>query len=453
MNVSSESNVAENNVIMVGAGLVGSLLSAYLQRRGNQVTLIEKRPDLRQAGNIGGRSINLALSNRGWKALKEIGVEKEVKEIAIPMKGRMIHNGDGELTFQPYGNEGQAIYSVSRGGLNEMLINKAEKEGVQIHFNVDCEAIDFDKGVVFTQNYKTNTHQTFKGEAIIGTDGAFSAVRESLMKSGRFNYIQQYIEHGYKELCMPATSEGNFALDPSALHIWPRGQFMLIALPNLDRSFTCTLFLPFKGAKSFAALNSEEQIKAFFAATFPDALPLMPTLLEDYADNPTSSLVTIRCFPWANGKSLILGDASHAIVPFYGQGMNSGFEDCYLFNKVIDEFDSDWHRIFEAFQKIRKPDVEAIADLALQNFIEMRDLVADHHFLLRKKIERKLHELYPDKWIPLYSMVTFSDMGYADAMEIGKKQSSIMDEVMMQSGIENDWENLNFEQIVKKLAN
>lgn len=440
------------NIIMVGAGLVGSLLSIYLQKRGNQVTLVEKRPDMRLAGSIGGRSINLALSNRGWRALKATGVAAQVEKLAIPMKGRMMHDPEGKLTFQPYGKEGQAIFSVSRAGLNQLLMNEAEQCGVNIYFNQDCESINFEETIVFAKNNKNKTTQAFKGDVIIGTDGAFSVVRETIMKSGRFNYSQSYIDHGYKELSIPPTKKTAFALEPNSLHIWPRGRFMLIALPNADRSFTCTLFLPFEGEDSFSALKSEKAIMDFFRSTFPDALPLMPALLDDYFRNPTSSLVTVKCYPWVKGNTLILGDASHAIVPFYGQGMNSGFEDCYLLNKMIDTHRGNWKEILARFQAVRKPDTDAIADLAIQNFLEMRDKVADENFLLRKRIEGRLNELYPQKWIPLYSMVTFSDIGYARAMAVGKRQEAIMDEVMTKKNIRDTWQQLDFDEIVQKLT-
>lgn len=442
---------SEKNIIMVGAGLVGSLLSLYLQKRGNKVTLLEKRPDMRLVGNTGGRSINLALSNRGWKALKETGVAAAVEKLAIPMKGRMMHDTLGNLTFQPYGREGQAIYSVSRGGLNQLLLNEAEKSGVHIYFNQDCENVNFEETIVLTKNSKNQLTQAFKGDVIIGADGAFSMVRETIMKSGRFNYSQSYIEHGYKELSIPPTKAKDFALEPNALHIWPRGRFMLIALPNEDRSFTCTLFLPFEGKDSFSSIRSADDITGFFQSTFPDALPMMPSLVEDYFQNPTASLVTIRCYPWVKKNTLILGDASHAIVPFYGQGMNSGFEDCYLLNKMIDLCEGDWQEIITRFQATRKPDTDAIADLAIQNFLEMRDKVADENFLLRKQIESKLHELYPQKWIPLYSLVTFSDTGYANALAMGKKQEAIMDKVMARENIRENWQHLDFEEIVQNL--
>ena len=440
------------SIVMVGAGLVGSLLSIYLRHKGNKVVLLEKRPDMRLAGNIGGRSINLALSNRGWKALRDTGVAGEVEKLAIPMSGRMMHDPQGNLTFQPYGKEGQAIYSVSRGGLNQLLLDEAEKSGVDIYFNHDCEHVNFEETIIQAKNTENDTSRAFKGDVIIGADGAFSAVRESIMKSSRFNYSQSYIDHGYKELTIPPTKEKDFALDPNALHIWPRGQFMLIALPNEDRSFTCTLFLPFEGRDSFSALKSENAVTNFFTSTFPDVLPIMPSLREDFFQNPTSSLVTVKCYPWVKNNTLILGDASHAIVPFYGQGMNSGFEDCYLLNKMIDSCNGNWQDILPRFQTERKPDADAIADLAIQNFLEMRDKVADERFLLRKKIEGKLNELYPEKWIPLYSMVTFSDIRYADALAIGKRQEAIMDEVMTQKDIKHVWEQLDYDKIVEKLT-
>lgn len=435
---------------IVGAGLVGSLMGIYLAKRGYTVNVFEGRPDMRAANLAGGRSINLALSNRGWLPLKEVGLEATVEKMVIPMRGRMMHDQEGFLTFQPYGREGQAINSISRGGLNEVLINEAEKNGVKFYFGHKCVGTNFDESILFFE--KDGKRGKYQADVIIGADGAFSVVRRLMQRTDRFNYSQHYIEHGYKELSIPAALNGGFQIEKNALHIWPRGKFMLIALPNQDASFTCTLFFPFEGETSFASLDTDEKIKSFFQTTFPDAVELMPSLMKDYHRNPTSSLVTVKSYPWVKNRTLIIGDASHAIVPFYGQGMNSGFEDCRVLNQMLDDYDDNWDKLLPAYQKLRKPDADAISNLALQNFIEMRDLVADDKFLLRKQIEAKLSDLYPQKWIPLYSMVTFKEqMRYSEALEMGKKQKAIMDKVMAQNNIHKNWESLDFESIVNQL--
>ena len=291
-----------------------------------------------------------------------------------------------------------------------------------------------------------------KYDAIVGADGAFSAVRHAMQFTDRFDFSQDFIDHGYKELQIPAGNAGTFKLEKNALHIWPRESFMLIALPNPDGSFTCTLFFPFDGELSFNSLQSDEAIHSFFEKNFPDAMTLMPELINDFKTNATSSLVTMKCYPWVRNKTLLIGDAAHAIVPFYGQGMNSGFEDCRILNQLLNEHHDDWEKAILDFQQQRKADTDAIAQLALDNFIEMRDLVADAEFLLRKKIEAKLHELYPEQWIPLYSMVTFhDDIRYSEALRIGTKQKKIMDEVMQKPNIESTWEHLDFEQLVRQL--
>jgi kynurenine 3-monooxygenase len=453
-----------SKVTLVGAGLVGSLLSIFLAKKGHQVEVFERRPDYRKIGALGGRSINLALSDRGWRALKEAGIEQTIKDIALPMRGRMMHDVEGNLTFQSYGKESQAIYSVSRAILNETLMDVAEKEhNVKFNFNQRCEDVDIKEAKVTFENEekgKNNERQTIKSDIIIGSDGAFSAVRGHMQRMPLFNYTQHYLPHGYKELHIPANEDGSHKLAPDALHIWPRHSFMLIALPNTDGSFTCTLFLPFesdKGSKeAFEKLNTDKEIMEFFETHFADTIPLMPTLLEDFKQNPTSSLVTIRCSPWAyEGNVCLVGDASHAIVPFYGQGMNSGFEDCFYFNEFMEKHSSNeeinWKEMFKEFQEERIPNTNAIADLAIQNFIEMRDRVADPEFLLRKKIEAKLYEKFPTRWIPQYTMVTFSHLPYSYALNTGKKQEQIMNEIMKKENIETTWENLNWEEIVEKL--
>ncbi len=440
------------NIAIAGAGLVGSLLSIYLAKRGYRVTVFERRGDMRTSSVEAGRSINLALSNRGIKALEEVGLAEELRKVAIPMHGRTMHDLQGNLSFLPYGKQGQFINSISRSGLNMVLMTAAEEAGVKINFQCGVTKIDWQTGTLWHATPSgSEAQQQF--DWIMGGDGAFSVVRNELMKSYRFNYSQEYIEHGYKELTIPAGPDGSFQLEKNALHIWPRESYMLIALPNPDGTFTCTLFFPHEGNISFASLQKKEEAQRFFQQVFPDALKLMPTFLEDWHNNPASSLVTVKCLPWYRGKAVVLGDAAHAIVPFFGQGMNAGFEDCRIFNQLLNEYNDDWESMLPRFQELRKPDADAIAQLALDNFVEMRDLVADADFLLRKKIEAKLHELYPDRWIPLYSMVTFhEDMRYSDAYRTGQRQKAIMDKVMKQPGIETGWPQLNFADIVSQLA-
>jgi kynurenine 3-monooxygenase len=440
------------HIAIVGAGLVGSLLSIYLAKRGYKVSVFERRGDMRKGTGDAGRSINLALSNRGIRALEEVGLAEILKGVVIPMHGRMMHDVKGNLSYLAYGKTGQYINSISRSGLNMVLMDEAEKHGVNLFFNHRCTQIDFDNTSLTLQAMGAASSQTFDFDVIVGADGAFSAVRSFMQVTDRFNYSQYYIDHGYKEMHIPAGKNGEFLLEKNALHIWPRESFMMIALPNPDATFTCTLFFPFEGATSFNALKTRDDVEKFITNTFPDALALNPKLVDDYFSNPTSSLVTVKCYPWIRNKTLLIGDAAHAVVPFYGQGMNAGFEDCRILNSLLGKFNDDWDKVLPEFQSSRKPDADAIAELALDNFIEMRDLVADPEFLLRKKIEAKLHELYPDRWIPQYSMVTFNDnIRYSEARRTGQKQKVIMDEVMKQEGIEQYWQQLNFEKIVSQL--
>ena len=444
-------SVKNQSIAIVGAGLVGSLLSIYLSKRGYKISVFERRADMRKQAMDGGRSINLALSNRGIRALDEIGLANVIKQTAVPMHGRMMHDLQGKLTFQPYGKQGQFINSVSRGDLNKALMTEAEKSGVEFFFDHRVEKMNLVNTILTTVNSRQSTVDK-KFDLIIGSDGAFSAVRAALQFTDRFDYSQDYIDHGYKELHIPAGAEGSFQLEKNALHIWPRESFMMIALPNQDGSFTCTLFFPFEGAPSFSKLKTDNDIVEFLKTTFPDACKLMPDALKDFKTNPTSSLVTVKCFPWVRNKTLLIGDAAHAIVPFFGQGMNAGFEDCRILNQLLDQHQDNWNNVLPEFQQLRKPDADAIAKLALDNFIEMRDLVADADFLLRKKIEAKLHELFPDTWVPLYSMVTFQDhIRYSDAYATGQKQRKIMDEVMKIPDVEREWSSLDFEEIVNKL--
>jgi kynurenine 3-monooxygenase len=432
----------EKKAIIVGAGLVGSLWAILLAKRGYQIDVYERRPDMRRKGYSGGRSINLAMSVRGWKGIEQAGIKSLIEPHAIPMYGRMIHNQEGGLAYQAYGKEDQAIYSVSRGGLNlELLKIAGEYPNVNMHFEQGCRDVDLETNTLVFEDAQSGSQREAQAPLVFATDGAFSAVRNSLMKTSRFDYSQQYLSHGYKELTIPAAADGGFRMEKNALHIWPRHQFMLIALPNADGSFTCTLFLAFEGERSFANLQSDKDVAAFFERYFPDAMAMMPTLLDDFRDNPTSSLVTVRCSPWEYEKRmLLLGDAAHAIVPFYGQGMNAGFEDCTLLDEMADTHSENWEQIFETFNRERVKDANAIADLALRNFIEMRDLVADPQFLLKKKIAAFLHEKYGDDFLPSYSMVSFSNIPYNVALKAADEQDRLLDQILRIEGIESNWD-------------
>lgn len=439
----------KKEVVIIGAGLVGSLLSIYMTKRGYKVSLYERRGDMRKEEVEAGRSINLALSDRGIKALKEVGIADEVLQIAIPMHGRHIHNINGGHAFQPYGKEGQYINSVSRRELNCKLMDLAERQGVTIHFDSRCKEINWSKNeVIFSIN---NHDKIIPFDLLFGSDGAFSAARLShMLTHNKFEYQQYYIDCGYKELSIPAGPNGEFLLEKNALHIWPRKEYMLIALPNLEGTFTGTLFFPFEGEQSFEKLTTEDTVEKFFATTFPDVVPLIPDLTKQFFHNPTSALVTVKCFPWIReDKFSLIGDAAHAIVPFFGQGMNAGFEDCSVLDQLMNEHDQNWTTILKEFQSLRKPDADAIADLAVNNFTEMRARTADPKFLLQKKIEAKLHEHYPDKWIPAYSQVTFSPhIRYSEALQNSQRQEAIMQEIMQQPGIEQNWDSEEVEKVI-----
>lgn len=445
----------QKNITVVGAGLVGSLVSIYLAKRGHKVQIFERRPDMRKESIIAGRSINLALSDRGWRGLEGVGIADEIKKIAIPMYGRAIHLKDGSSTYQPYGKESQAIYSVSRGGINMKLMDLAEQQpNVSIHFNERCDKVDRKNNTVTFYNASKDTEQQIKSDLVFGADGAFSAVRTNIqLHSDRFDYQQFYIDCGYKELVIPPGKNGEHLIEKNCLHIWPRGSFMMIALPNMDGSFTCTLFFQMDGPLSFNSIKTDADVMQFFKEQFPDAIPLMPTLLHDWNTNPTSSLVTVKCKPWVfDDRIALIGDAAHAIVPFFGQGMNCGFEDCVVLNKLIDKHGDINAACLHEYETLRKPDGDAIADLAIANFIEMRDKTADKTFLLQKKIEAHFNTKHPEKWIPLYSMVTYSpDIRYSDALSNGIKQQAIMDKIMAMPNIEDKWDSEEVEKAILNL--
>ena len=431
------------SAIIIGAGLVGSLWAVYLSRAGYKVTIYERRSDIRKAEISAGKSINLALSTRGWKALDTVGVGDEIREIAIPMFGRTMHDLEGNLTYQPYGKEGEAIYSVSRGGVNARMMDIAEKFGkAEIHYNVECIDADTKNGIVHMKRKSNGEVFEAKADVVFAADGAFSAVRyHAFQKLDRFNFSQNFIADGYRELLLPALPNGDYPMDKNALHIWPRGRFMLIALANEDGSFTCTLFMPHEGGENaFDKVNTKEEVDSFFKTTFPDFHEMMPNVADAWEDHPLSSLAIMRSFPWHDGKIALMGDAAHATVPFYGQGMNGGFEDCSVMWELMQKHNENWDKVFEEYSVMRKPDGDALQDLSLYNYHVMRDFVADPKFLLQKKIEAKFAKLYPEKWMPLYSMVTFSNIRYSVALETGNRQDKIMKEVLELPNIEANWD-------------
>jgi kynurenine 3-monooxygenase len=433
----------KKEMVIIGAGLVGSLLSIYLAKRGHRVRVYERRSDMRRVAMQAGRSINLALSDRGIKALDKVGIMEDIRAIAIPMHGRYIHAKDGSHVQQPYGKSGQFINSVSRGELNKKLMDLAEQHDVQFYFEHKCAHIDFEQGQVYFETANDETIDPVQADIIFGSDGAYSAARLShQLQQDRFQYQQYFIDCGYKELTIPAGPNGQFLLEKHALHIWPRKDYMLIALPNMDGSFTCTLFFPYEGAQSFEQLKTDADIQRFFEAEFADAIVHMPDYIQQFKRNPTASLVTVKCFPWIkNNRFALIGDAAHAIVPFFGQGMNCGFEDCDVLDELITKWGDDWSGILTAYQDLRKPDGDAIADLAIHNFVEMRDRVADPRFLFQKKIEALLHEKYPSQWVPAYAQVTFSPhIRYSEALANGQKQEAIMQEAMRIPDLENKWQ-------------
>jgi kynurenine 3-monooxygenase len=418
----------QSKITLVGSGLAGPLLAISLKERGIPVEIYERRPDMRRVRISAGRSINLALSTRGIHALREAGVWSAIERILIPMKGRMMHSITGELTFQPYGKDDtEVINSVSRAELNIALMNAAEARGVTIHFNQRCTGFDLKTGAVHLRNEESGEDSNIESEIMIGTDGATSAIRTELLKAPRFNFSQQYLDYGYKELTIPPGADSKHVLETHALHIWPRGSYMLIALPNIDGTFGCILFLPFAGENSFAQFDGEAKVREFFEARFPDVVPLMPQLTENFFANPTGTMVTIKCSPWHHdGKVLLLGDAAHAIVPFFGQGLNCSFEDCTCLLELLDQHGPQWLMIFEEFERARKTNTDAIADLAIENFVEMRDLVSDPRFLFKKRAELALEAKYPGYFVPKYAMVTFHRVPYSVAASRGKIQDRIL---------------------------
>jgi kynurenine 3-monooxygenase len=442
--------MTKRNITILGAGLVGSLTAILLKQRGYEVSIFERRPDARKTDIYAGRSINLAMSTRGWHALEKAGLKDAMNAIAIPMYGREIHAIDGNIVFQPYGKNNEAIYSVSRGELNKFLIDEAEKLGVQINFESKCTYTDIASNTITIEDLEGT--KNIKVDLLIGSDGAFSSLRNAYAFADKTDYQHFYIGHGYKELHIPAAENNGYLMKKEALHIWPRKNYMLIALPNMDGSFTLTLFFPYEGEPSFKSLLTDEEIIAFFKEQFDDAITLMPNYLNDYKTNPTSSLVTVKINKWTHlDKSLLIGDAAHAIVPFYGQGMNAGFEDATTLANIIDKYKGEnWTSILDEYAASRIKNGYAVAQLALNNFIEMRDLVADPAFIERKKIEKELGLRYPNEYLSVYEMVSFSHTPYAVALATTEAQHELYQTII--NNTTNFWEQLNDDNYIAQLS-
>jgi kynurenine 3-monooxygenase len=433
-------------ITLVGAGLAGSLLGVFLARRGFPVVIFERRPDLRRVDISAGRSINLALANRGIHALGQVGLMPKIEPLLIPMRGRMLHDEQGNLQLLPYGNKPQeVIYSISRGALNALLMDAAEQTGkVQIRFEQACTGVELNR-----RSLQVNS-EAIPYEVLIGTDGSASLVRDAIVAASGGESHEEPLGHSYKELTIPPGEARRFGMERNALHIWPRGEFMLIALPNTDGSFTATLFLPNEGEESFGAITDSAAVHQLFERRFADALRLMPNLDEQFFSNPTGRLSTIRCWPWHFGDhALILGDAAHAIVPFHGQGMNAAFEDCSALDACLGSYGQNWRRIFESFARERKPSADAIADMALENYVEMRSSVRDPKFQLKKELSFRLEERHPDRFIPRYSMVMFHLIPYAEAQRRGALQEGILEDLVANASSINEIDLPRADRLIK----
>lgn len=435
-------------IAVVGSGLVGSLLAIYLRKAGHGVTVFDRRPDIRTV-EFSGRSINLAMSNRGWNALRLAGIEDEIRKLGIPLYQRAMHVADKPMYFQKYGKQDEAIWSISRSVLNRRMIDLAEASGVDFRFEEKVWDVDLPNACLYTGETEKGEWTPYTYDLIFGCDGAFSRVRHKMQRRSRFNYSQEFIDVGYKELTIPPNPDGSHKLDKHSFHIWPRGSFMFIAMPNLDGSFTCTLFLPFEGEVSFESIQTREGARDFFRTHFPTVTPVIENLAGDFFRNPTSALVTIKCYPWTYwDKVALVGDSAHAIVPFFGQGMNAGFEDITELYGLMEALGDDWEEIFRQYQEKRKPNADAIAELSYRNFVEMSAKTADPDFLLQKRIEKHFAAQYPDKWVPAYSRVTFSDRPYKEALELGDQQEAIMQEIMKLPDLEKRWDS---PQVTKRI--
>ena len=418
---------------LIGAGLTGPLLATYLAHRGYSVEIFERRSDMRKKSISAGRSINLALSARGNHSLKEVGLYDKIKPYTIPMKGRMIHDLNGSTHLQPYGQqENEVIFSVSRAQLNMDLMTMAEETGnVTIRFNHQLLSADLEQNKLLFLLSDSLEEIELSFNRVIGCDGSASILRKAIVEKADIQYVKKPLGHGYKELTVLPLESGKFQIEPNALHIWPRGNHMLIALPNNDCSFTCTLFFPMTGKTSFETVRTEKEILDLFQSQFPDSIKLMPNLVEEFQNNPIGDLASVYCKPWHwEDKALLIGDAAHAVVPFFGQGMNASFQDCSTLAKLMGQNENDWKTIFNAFSSVQVENGHAIADMALENYMEMRDHVNDPEYKKRREMELKLERMFPGQFIPRYSMVSFHQIPYAEVYQRGERQFNIIGDVL-----------------------
>jgi kynurenine 3-monooxygenase len=422
---------------IVGAGLVGAVLAVFLARRGHRVEVFDRMPDIRLAPRSSGRSINLTLCERGLRVLDGLGVGDAVRAISVPVYGRLIHDLRGEVTYQPYGNNGEAIYSVARGDLNRTLLDFAARHrDIAFHFQQACLDVDLDGPAVKLKNLESGEVTWRQADTVFGADGAHSAVRLRMEQKTRFNFSQRYWEQGYKELNAPA-SESGWVARRNAIHIWPRGDYMLICFPNMDGSFTCSVHIPFEGPLSFASIKTEADLLGLFRGSFSDAVEHLPDLARDFFSRPANAMVTIKCDPWSyRDTTALVGDAAHTIYPSYGQGANAGFEDCAVLDGCMESHGDDWTALLGDYERQRKPNTDAIADLCVEHFAELRDLVGTPGFLLRKEIERRINRLHPDKYKDLYSMITFTSLPYTEALRCEREQRDIVEQIMAHEDIE-----------------
>jgi kynurenine 3-monooxygenase len=439
-------------VSILGAGLVGPLLAILLAKKNIKVNVFEKRTDPRNGMFKHGRTVNLALSERGWKALNRIGLSDEVKKEAIPMKGRLIHLQNGEEIYQAYGIGDECIYSVSRGLLNAILLDRATTDpNINLHFGKECCDVFLEDATIQVLDIHTQEKSYITADFVVGADGISSKIRTAIQEENGMDFERTHINYGYKELTIPANDSSKWVLDKDVLHIWPRGTFMFMALPNSNGSFTGTLYTAYSGVDSFESIKSGDALRAFFKKYFADLEPLMPMLEEEYFNFPVSSLSAVNCYPWIyKDKAFIIGDAAHAILPFYGQGMNSGFEDCVIFDDLMDEI-VDLEALFYTFQKSRKPNTDALAKLSYNNFLEMRDHVKNPQFLLRKKVDAFLGENYADVWTPLYTMVAFRNTPFEEIVEISHWQNRVLDRIMEIPDLEDYWQTIDYESILDEI--
>ena len=432
--------------IIVGAGLVGTLLSIFLTKSGHGVEVFDRMPDIRRTSLNSGRSINLTLCERGLRVLDSVGVGDAVRAVSVPVYGRLIHDAAGGLAFQPYGNNGEAIYSISRSELNKLLLDFAERHfDIRFNFNERCVGVDLDAPTVEMHNLVTGGTTRRAAAMVFGSDGVYSAVRLQMQKSTRLNYSQRYWDQGYKELCTPPSSEG-WAAEKNVIHIWPRRSYMLIGFPNTDGSFTCSLHIPFEGPVSFDSIRSERELLGLFRESFPDAMTFLPRLVDDFFQHPANSMVTVKCSPWSyRDRVVLVGDAAHSIYPSYGQGANAGFEDCAVLCEYLSRHGGNREALKE-YEERRRPNTDAIADLCVEHFIELRDLVGDPGFLLRKEVERRLNLRYPGKYKDLYSMITFTCMPYTEALRVDREQRAIVDRIL---SVEDIGHRLDSDEVIR----